>query len=250
MNIDHLHPETLGAMVDGELSPQEAAAAQAHLNECLPCSKAALALMQLQSATKRAAFCNEPSPEVLARLRAGTRGEKVPRATPSRPRAFIWQIAAAVVLVAIALGAWRWSRQSDSFAAEVLDQHLSTLAAASQPQVLSSDRHTVKPWFAGKLPFSFNLPEPNALPPDTVLTGADFAYLHGKPTALLRFTIRKHHATVFVRQADALPDVLGRRSRSGFQLAEAKAAGLEFVGVSDVNSAEIEALVRSLTAGQ
>ena len=65
MSIDHLHPETLGAMVDGELSPQDATAAQAHLNGCLPCSNAALALMQLQSATKRTAFCHAPSPEVL-----------------------------------------------------------------------------------------------------------------------------------------------------------------------------------------
>lgn len=248
MSIDHLHPETLGALVDGELASQEATAAQSHLNECLDCSKTALGLMQLRSATKLAALCNTPSPEVMARLRAGTRRVEVPRSRSARPRAVMLQIAAALAVIALALGGWKWTRQSDSLAAEVLDQHLTTLTAASQPEVLSSDRHTVKPWFEGKLPFSFNLPEPNALPPDTVLNGADFVYVQGRPTALLRFMIHKHHVSVFVCQAGIVPDLLGRKTRSGFQFAEAKSSGLEYLGVSDVNAGEVDGLVRSLTA--
>jgi anti-sigma factor RsiW len=248
---DHLHPEKLGALVDGELSPLDEAAAEQHLNECHACSMKALGLHQLRSATKLAAHCNMPSPEVLARLSAGVRKneEHRSRSVPRLPIA--WQIAAALVLAAaVTLGWWRWVRQPDSFAVELLDQHLSTLAQSSQPEVVSSDRHAVKPWFEGKLPFSFNLPDPNALPADTVLNGADLVYIDGRPTALLLFTIHKHRTSVFVRQASLYAGLLGRQTRSGFELIEKKSAGLEFVGVSDVNAGELDALVHSLTAAQ
>lgn len=141
-------------------------------------------------------------------------------------------------------------RQSNSHVSEVLDQHLAILSAASQPEVVSTDRHTVKPWFEGKLPFSFNLPEANALPPDTVLTGADVAYIQGKPAALLLFTIGKHRTSVFVAQVSLLTGLPGSQTRSGFQFAEATSAGLAFLGVSDVDARELDALVRSLASAQ
>jgi anti-sigma factor RsiW len=65
--------------------------------------------------------------------------------------------------------------------------------------VLSSDRHTVKPWFQGKLPFSFNLPE--GLPSDTTLDGANLTYLHNRPVAQLLYSIGRHRVSVFVQQS-------------------------------------------------
>ena len=70
--------------------------------------------------------------------------------------------------------AWRQMRQADSLSAELLDQHLATLSSGAAPEVISTDRHTVKPWFQGKLPFSFNLPD--KLPADTTLKGGDLTY--------------------------------------------------------------------------
>ena len=81
---------------------------------------------------------------------------------------------------------------------EVSDQHIATLAANLPPQVLSSDRHTVKPWFQGKIPFSFNLPE--GLPADTKLEGANLVYLHNRPVAQLLYDIGRHRVSVFVQQ--------------------------------------------------
>jgi len=250
MSSDHLSLESLGALVDGELSPANEAAAQAHLNQCHDCAKQAFGLHQLRSAIQRAALCNKPSPEVLARLTAGSRPAEVPRSRLAHLRAIALPLAAALILAAAALGGWTFLRHADTAATEALDQHLSTLSEAAQPEVLSSDRHTVKPWFEGKLPFSFNLPEPAALPPDTILHGADLAYVQAKPAALLLFTMRKHHVSVFVSQASGLTGLPHRQSSSGFQFVEAQHSGLEFLAVGDVSSGELDALVRSLTAVQ
>jgi len=134
--------------------------------------------------------------------------------------------------------------------AELLDQHLATLSSAATPQVISTDRHTVKPWFQGKLPFSFNLPEPSALPPDTVLKGADFTYVHGQPAALLLFTIHAHEVSVFVTQRAGGSGWEPAGVRSGFAIRSATTKELRIVALSDVNPAELEGLVAVLVKVQ
>lgn len=255
MNSGHLVRETMGAMVDGELSPIDAAAAHAHLNECHECSKRVLQLYQLKSAVKQAGMPHAPSPEILARLGAQAGQVRARHAIDQRTRpipvrSLVLQAAAALLVVALGLGGWRWVRHSDSLAAEVLDEHLAMLSPGSLPEVTSSDRHTVKPWFEGKLPFSFNLPESSALPPDTVLTGADLAYIQGRPAAVLLFSIHKHRTSVFVSQNRPFAVLPHLRTRDGFHFSDAASAGLEFLAVSDANGAEVDALVRSLTAAQ
>src|SRR6202012_3814639 len=107
-------------------------------------------------------------------------------------------------------------------------QHLATLSSGASPEVISTDRHTVKPWFQGKLPFSFDLPD--ALPAETTLKGGDFTYLHGQPAALLLFTIHKHEVSVFLtqRSGNAVPAVLPA-VRSGFTIRHATTQDLSIV---------------------
>lgn len=250
MNSDHVSLETLSALVDGELTDHDGAAMRTHLNECHDCSRKAIEAFEMRLATKRAALCNTPSAEILARLNSQLRPDWKQSTRLVSYRAVAWQIAAAVLLTVIFLAAWKWIRQSSSIAGEMLDQHLATLSEASQPQVVSSDRHTVKPWFEGKLPFSFNLPEPNTLPVGTVLTGANLTYVRGKPAALLFFMIHKHRASVFVMQDGQFSSLLTQRTRSGFQLVTAESSGLNFLGVSDVNVGELSVLMRVLAAAQ
>lgn len=64
---------------------------------------------------------------------------------------------------------------------EVADLHIATLASANPIDVVSTDRHTVKPWFAGKIPFTFNLPELQNSP--FTLLGAKVSYLNQSPGA-------------------------------------------------------------------
>jgi anti-sigma factor RsiW len=250
MSADHLTSTTVGALVDGELSNGEQREAQAHLQECHSCSLRVLAAHQLKSAVRHAAHHSSPSQETLARLSSLAR-QTPPRRLPVVPlRPLIWTSVAALLLIALLLGGWRQSNQQAALTADLLDQHLASLSDASSPQVISTDRHTVKPWFQGKLPFSFNIPEANAFPPETVLQGADFTYVEGKPAALLLFSIRKHRASVFVTQGRdvTLPGLL--RSRAGFNISYAHSSGLDLAGVSDVNRSDLDMLISTLANAQ
>ena len=124
----------------------------------------------------------------------------------------------------------------------MLDQHIATLAANSPPQVISSDRHTVKPWFQGKLPFSFNLPE--NLAADTKLEGADLTYVHGQPAAQLLYSIGKHRVSVFVMQRSDMKEVFGApRDHAGFHVAGFSTHDLDSIAVSDVDPGRLAGLM-------
>lgn len=250
MSTGHLTPETIGGIIDGELTPAEGTAAQAHLQGCNACALQVISAQQLKLATGQAAQRYTLSPESLARLEASAsqRPTKSPKAISWRMAA--WGSLAALLLIGFFLtGTWQL-RRSTALSAELLDQHLAVLSGAASPQVLSSDKHTVKPWFQGKLSFSFNLPEQNMLPADSALLGADFTYVESRPAALLLFTLHKHHVSVFVTQASPLQNLFLSNSRSGFQIAHAHAAGLDMVGVSDVNRSELDALMEALVKAQ
>jgi len=250
MSADHLLSETIGAVVDGELSQADEAAVQAHLEQCHKCALKVIAASRMKSATAQAARGTAPSADAIARLTKIARQDQPRRARVFAMRPVAWAAAAALLLVVLLLGGARILRQSDALGAEILDQHLATLSQAASPQVISTDRHTVKPWFEGKLPFSFNLPEQSGLPPDSALIGADLAYVGGKPAALLLFTIHRHHVSVFVSQAGSLPDLHRFKDQAGFHFSTAKASGLELLGVSDVSGQELDDLVHKLATVQ
>ena len=252
-STQHLNQETLSAYVDHELQPGEEQAARQHLDQCHACALRVLSATQLKTATARAGNRFTAPPEALARLTAHLRNEaptkKAPRILTLRPMA--WTALAAAILIAISLLTGRHMQETDTFAAELLDQHLGTLTSGATPQVISTDRHTVKPWFQGRLPFSFNLPDATALPPDTALKGADLTYVHGQPAALLLFAIHKHQVSIFVTQRNEGPAIMTLPdTREGFNLRTATTANLRLAAVSDVNASELDQLVAALVRAQ
>ncbi len=256
---EHLNPDTLNAFIDGELPLAEQQGIEQHLATCHACTLRVLSATQLKAATARAGHRFAPPPEALARLTAQLHSQSQPWPQPQpKPTARIysirpaaWAALAAAILLAISLLTWRQLHQTNTLAAELLDQHLATLSSAATPQVISTDRHTVKPWFQGRLPFSFNLPDATALPPDTTLKGADLTYLNGQPAALLLFTIHKHEVSIFLTQRStsltlaALP-----ATRAGFTLHTATTPDLRIIAVSDVNPSDLDNLLASLVQAQ
>jgi anti-sigma factor RsiW len=263
-STEHIGPDTLNAFIDGELPPAEQQGIEQHLTTCHACTLRVLSATQLKAATARAGQRFTPPPEALARLTAQLRLQLEPtpqaqtqqpqtktpaRVIPIRPAA--WAAIAAAILLAVSLLGWRQLHQTNTLAAELLDQHLATLSSAATPQVISTDRHTVKPWFQGRLPFSFNIPDAAALPPDTTLKGADLTYLNNQPAALLLFTIHKHEVSVFLTQRTTDPNLTALpNSRAGFTLHTATTQNLRIIAVSDVNPAELDALLNTLVHAQ
>jgi anti-sigma factor RsiW len=143
----------------------------------------------------------------------------------------------------------RASAERAALETEVFDQHVDTLADSQPLQVISTDRHTVKPWFQGKIPFSFNLPQ--GLPGDTTLDGANLTYLDNQPVAQLLYSIGKHRVSVFLRQrsgkaeANELP-----ADRSGFHVMGFSTNDLEAIAVSDVDPARLAELVSAIKHAQ
>src|ERR1700758_938691 len=212
---DHLSVPILNALVDGELSVDQLPTANHHLSQCPLCTSDALYHSLLKSATAKAGQRYVPTPDLQTRLALRIREElllqNASHVVSVRPVVrsssfYGWAAAAALLLISvgIALVQHNWSRSAAAsaeyaaLATEACDQHIAILAANSPPEVISSDRHTVKPWFQGKLPFSFNLPE--NLPSGTTLDGANLTYIHGRPTAQLLYSIGKHRASVYLQQ--------------------------------------------------
>jgi anti-sigma factor RsiW len=261
----HLNDTQLNALIDGELIPADQQTLEQHLSTCHPCTLRVLNATRLKAATTRAAQRFTPPADALDRLTAQLHSQtqqqqpqpapvsQIKSPTPIRPskaRLYTWSGIAATLLLAALLFAWHQFNSPNPLSAELLDQHLATLASSSTPQVISTDRHTVKPWFQGRLPFSFNLPDPEALPPDTVLRGADLAYLNNQPAAQLLFTIHKHQVSVFLTQRSLSPNLDAQLNRSGFNLHTATTPNLRLTAVSDVNPTELDALLNTLVKAQ
>ena len=253
----------LSALADGQLATEEMASANQHLASCPACTSRALSQFLLKSTTAKAGRQYAPSPEFqerIAKLASGRSGQDARHEQAGlHPRANVakWGALAALLLVCIALGVlggpWlrpaRFATRDAALVAEVCDQHIAMMAAGLSPQVISTDRHTVKPWFQGKLPFSFNLPA--ALPTGMTLDGANLAYLGGQPAAQLLYSIGKHRASVFVRQ---FPDAETMHSleaeRSGFHVDGFTTGHVEMIAVSDGDPARLRDLVNALERAQ
>ncbi len=254
--IRHLDPDDVDAFIDSELPATEQQGIELHLRNCHSCTLRVLAATQLKAATAHAGRRFAPPSAALARLTAQLHAQppvqKSARIfTLQSSRAAAWVALAASILLAVSLLGWRQLHQRNTLAAALLAQHLATLSSGAPPQVIYTERHTVTPWFQGRLPFSFNLPDTADLPSDTTLKGADLTYLNGQPAALLLFTIHKHEVSIFLTQRSTgaalapLPN-----ARAGFTLHTAATPELQIIAVSNVNPADLDSLLAALAGAQ
>lgn len=262
---DHLSNVILNALADGELSADQLANANEHLAECPPCTSQALYLSLLKSSTAKSGQRYTPPPhlqERLLRLASQANAESQAPGLREAPRSPVWGLlgwatAAVLLLVTVSLiFVQRASRRAETASAEnaaliteVFDQHVATLAGNMPLQVVSTDRHTVKPWFQGKIPFSFNLPQ--GLPSDTTLDGANLTYLRNQPVAQLLYSIGKHRVSVFLRQRSGQAGINeSLTERSGFHVIDFGANDLEAIAVSDVDPTRLAELAGAITHAQ
>src|SRR3984957_14233932 len=257
----HLASTLLNALVDGELSVEQAAAAKLHLDECPSCTANALNLALLKSATAKAGQRYTVPSQLEQRLRslASSQTRQTPRAPAAASSTLLRTLSAAVAIAAMLLvvaTGWIFTQrhaqtselasvQQAALVTEVSDLHIATLAANQPPEVISPDRHTVKPWFQGKIPFSFNLPE--NLPADTKLDGANLTYLHNRAVAQLLYSIGRHRVSVFVQErSEAAMQTPNHAEHAGFHVTGFDTSDLEFTAVSDVDPSRLAGLVRAI----
>jgi anti-sigma factor RsiW len=232
----------LDTYVDGELSAEEMRAFDMHVRGCTSCAADALARIQLKGMVRTAGKSFTPSPDFRALILS--RKQK-------RKPLFAWAMAsiAAVVLIAASISfiGQQRAHRSQLFS-ELADLHVAALASPNPVDVVSSDRHTVKPWFEGKIPFSFNLPELQNS--DVSLVGGRISYLEGAPGAQLIYRIRKHQLSVFIFQDRDVRPLGGSRigQQVGFSQETWSDRGLRYFVVSDTGPNDIAHLADLLKA--
>jgi anti-sigma factor RsiW len=141
-HLDHLGLETLSTFIDDELPAAKQQEAQLHLNGCHSCALRVLSSTKLKSATQRAGHCFSPTAETLARLttQLHSQSETKNKARIHSIRPGAWAALAAIVLLVVSILGWRQIHQTHTLAAELLNQHLVTLANGATPQVISTDK--------------------------------------------------------------------------------------------------------------
>jgi anti-sigma factor RsiW len=239
--------EKLDRYLDGELAPAEATALSAHLRGCAGCTAGILERVQLKRSVQAAGRRYAPSAEF--------RG-KITKSVAAKSRSGIggrWRLvlipALLVLVAAFLLNSYigRERAGQERVYSELADLHVATLASAAQVDVVSSDRHTVKPWFQGKIPFTFNLPE---LPgSEFSLVGGRVAYLEQVSGAHLIYQIRKHEISVFIFperefEMSSLPS--GLTNAASFNLETWTQNGLRYFVIGDASADDIRALSKLL----
>ena len=237
----------LDTYLDGEVPEEEMRTFDSHMRNCSSCSADALSRVQLKRAIQVAGRRFTPSAEFRKRMQQNM----APK--PRRSFHLGWMLAAAaVVLVAGTLTSTYLGTRSgrDQVFSEIADLHVATLASSSPVDVISTDRHTVKPWFQGRIPFAFNLPELQNS--EFTLLGGRMTYLEQTPGAHLIYDVRKHHISVFLFQERSLP---ARLSDSGlqpgklsFNMETWSQGGLRYFVIGDASAADIDSLTKLFKA--
>jgi anti-sigma factor RsiW len=231
--------EAVHAYFDGELDASRTLDVEEHVRGCSRCAEA------LAEARAVRDGCGAPELRFTApaSLRERIR-EDVHRAA-RKPRSAVrvaWRalaigapLAAAAVL-ALTLLPLAGRSGNDSLLDEVVSSHVRSLMASHLTDVASSDKHTVKPWFDGRLDFSPAVVDlaDRGFP----LAGGRLDYLGGRAVAALVYERHKHSINVFVWPGG--PDAPQRvTSERGFSLVHWSAGGMTYWAVSDLNPTEL-----------
>ena len=229
---------------DNELDAAGAAEFERHLEQCSDCVYALEDMEALRSSMGLAQLY-EPAPASLRKKIAASLGSDRPVATvPSRP-VWGWLAVAAAILV-IAYASWRVTSLGRGggydtvLAAEIVDAHLRSLQPGHLTDVISTDQHTVKPWFDGKLDFS--PPVQDFGDQGFPLQGGRIDVVHGRSVAALVYVRRKHFVNVFIWPTDEKDRASSSGSQQGYQWMEWRKGGMEFCAVSDAAPSALKQL--------
>jgi anti-sigma factor RsiW len=238
----------LHALLDGELDAGHAREVEVHVAHCPHCGAQMRAYRELQQAMP-AAQLRFTAPASLRR-----RIEKAFPAAPQRAssrrsvlKGFVMGTALSTAMAASLVVAVFRTDQDQRVLGDIVSAHVRSLQANHLTDVQTSDQHTVKPWFNGKLDIA--PPVVDLTAKGFTLIGGRLDYVDGKDVASVVYRRRKHVINLFVTQASG-SEQHGTKldTMQGFNIRRWTAQGLEFFAVSDINPEELQEFVDKFEA--
>ena len=243
-----------GAWLDREADPLAAREIEAHLSGCAECRRAVDGARGFSAAIRAEAEYFEAPPALVAKLVAASRpAQPVRPARPAPRRMAAWQplaLAASVLLAVVLAGGIGYFGSmvgpQDQLVQDVVDGHVRSLQAEHLIDIASSDQHTVKPWFDGRLDHA--PPVRDLTTEGFPLVGGRLDYLDGRPVAALVYRHRQHPINLFIGPAGVSGAGLPlTTTRQGYNVRHWVAGDMSFWLVSDLEMnelASLEALLR------
>ena len=231
----------LHGYIDLELEPRAAIDLEGHLVNCPACAREHRSHEALRAGLRSAKLTYRAPAALKAKLAASAFSQE-------KPSTFFWfdwrplSLAVGFAAVAFVLGLntprWRAGFGENRSIEEVVDSHVRALKSGHLTDVASTDQHTVKPWFAGKLDYAppvVDMAE-NGFP----LVGGRLDVLTGKPVAALDYKRREHVIDLYVWPAEAGTANPPRpRTFRGFHLTRWVQADMVHLAVSDLSAEDL-----------
>jgi anti-sigma factor RsiW len=239
----------LHALLDGELDAGHAREVEAHAANCPHCAAQMRAYRELQQAM-RVAQLRFTAPASLRR-----RIEKAFPVAPQRAssrrsvlRGFVMGTALSTAMAASLFVAVFRTDQDQRVLGDIVSAHVRSLQANHLTDVQTSDQHTVKPWFNGKVDIA--PPVVDLTAKGFMLLGGRLDYIDGQAVASIVYRRRAHVINLFVIQEAASADHGAKlETMQGFNIQRWRAQGLEFFAISDINAEELNEFVEKFEAG-
>ncbi|MDQ2841239.1 MAG: anti-sigma factor [Acidobacteriota bacterium] len=242
--------EFLDAYVDGELDVVTSLRFDGHLTECDSCRALCEQYKQLHDSVQNQIPYFKAPGELEDKIRLQLRRAGRDRPVTIRREWFPGWAVAASVLILFVFGALlfqilRRPPASEMLAEQVVSSHIRSLMADHLSDVVSTDQHTVKPWFSGKLDFAPVVKDLSSK--GFPLAGGRLDYIDNRPVAALVYKRRKHTINLFLWPSPESDSSLRITTIRGFNVVGWRQSHMAYWAVSDVNAAELSQFVRDQT---
>jgi anti-sigma factor RsiW len=242
--------------LDGELDLVRDLEVERHIDECPRCTREYAALRAMRSRLKEEGFRFAAPPELKEKIRRALPAPQPGRANAFPARRGPWVTRAVRFAVPMAIGAMLalvimprgfGPNANQRVAGEVVASHVRSLMAGHLMDVVSTDQHTVKPWFNGKLDFS--PPVTDFAKDGFPLVGGRLDYIEGRPVSALVYQHGKHVINVFMWPTAGDETSAERiETEHGYHVEQLVVAGMNCWVVSDLNPQELDKFAGLLRA--
>ncbi len=238
------NPHLLQAYFDGELDPMRCLEVEQHLRTCAACSQRYRAMQALRTCLRQEGLAPAMPADLRGQLQASLNAARPAQVEKRRISPFLVFASGIAAAVAVMLaGQWLSQGTSESLVAELTAGHVRSLMAAHLLDVPSSNQHTVKPWFEGKLDFS--PPVKDLAAEGFPLAGGRLDYMAGRPVAALAYHCRQHVINLYLWPSDGATPSSAVQDYHGYHLISWHQQGMQCHAVSDLNATDLSAFAQA-----